>query len=1811
MKRLHGSREMAEKYARSKIENEITWRIEEGQDAVSVTNDVLASVETLRKEDGQEPLSKYSREIILHTFAGGPMPENVNNNARGRRKQIPYWPSMAAHTLLVPGQLRNSSTSSRHSPQTVIESVAPSGRKRRVPARFEGSEDKIEAFPASKKRRKTANTIQDTEILYLPSLAAHSCPPVFAKFLDVNAPEAKVQSKARQRHGFYLPSVAAHTGVFSPALSKPKRVPLKRKAAIEIPAQPQEGAAPFIRAPMRSESCYLPSIAAHSTPNHSPEIQPPPNSISSRNLEETCPNWIKSLLKYYEREAKGISRLSSGVFLGETKPRKKRKEEPAGPRPPFFKIAIFKSARLKDLNWLRATRAAPRQVQPQTQTQVFESGPIQSALPASLTSGLVTMPARGSRPGTAEDEPKGLASSAWQLPPIRPSNSNLMSPDGSPIPSKNDPNSLRTGLEDRIQDPSPQEISERNPCSGQGFPAQMIPFPVTEARRSSSAEGTDISLQTPDPPRESSTFISENQLPPNLGAAPHPTDQDSSKTEEDLRVIGQRSSSLEKSASVEDVSEHSRHNRSPAAPLEGLPSSTGEMQTRYIGEAPIQTSPLPKTSESYRDIDEETPVSTPAAPTVDASRDPKHDIPQPIETHSRVLTQASMPLEPRQTKSKVKAGQKSFPMMSRRGGSVAALRRKIVMDIMEKCEGVFAGSREMTKLFATEWTKRGQEGTPEEKTVQNTVSSLCDEGSLRQITFAFRNKQGKLIKKAMLTFPDVSDADPRVKEFQMNVMAYYPSHYLPRALLASQKELGTESQCFDFRVDRPDIGDKIRVGKAKAAEATLATMRLQERARSELVGQQVTGTEDHRDDMNASRSTDPTSDAVRKVPSVPHLPPSNSKRLAAVKSPRGGGMERTRGARKVSNAGSARPLLPPSAGGLSGTSNTLVWLPEKFAFIDYNYEEDRPTVVEPAIRRDVRPRHSRYGSQMSALKPLRHIDRKDRIGPGTKPQSQEKHDKMSNHHSRASISNSDLTPENSIPPASSSHQSPPNVSSPIGNRANVSTPEDQLAYSMYVSPYATVPRFVNLAPADNVQITRTPSQALAVAVPANALPPALPSEELQPRQKRLLVSFMDGTHYFHQNTGTFSVSFSGLRPSRQINNWVGTCLKPYSLGPRKSHHEFPAPRGPRNLNLLPKRPLDAEDTQFEQQVDACLNWELETLGLQDAEFKDLTFVNHTFHHVHATAEAVKPKMDTIAEVLMSSKKGRLFSRKIPNISEVRHKIGKSKLISRNRNVSAAAAEALKRIERRAPLKRRRLTSLAQPPHVDDASKTISRDEDDRPRKFRRIRGPRDANFLSPEGEIRLLTAVMVVRILTGGLEQIVDWVLVAKAFEPDMSQTFVRTRWNYVLQKHKSMLPKMESDFQDLFLEAYEGGTMPAVDYENLASFDWKWLTEWTMDKFKTASKSQPELPGRRLEFDDSYEVQDYSKIDINDYYGINGPGQTVASREKLINSNAYVCPVNPDHQGRQSLEHENLSIAKTWIRANVITPEETYDPSLARVKLETIPNQVIDKALKSLLLDKVLSQENRGRLVPGRNYDISEQFVSRLKKNILPEHFQQAAAFKRKLDEEIHNKNSVPCSPASSDGEILAITNLQAHHRIRVVPINVPANKWGQTDGSYESRHMDKSRLNFQLEIEPKQAYVHGNPLFPLPEPPNQHLDEPMAKIPLWFDIHGAFVPLMWNMLLAAVMAVLAVRPGVGAEEIAKNLKPGVEAWEVDLVLTWLADAGAASRVGSGYLTREWWWLVFDEGAEGKGKEKEVVNDDEREHINNGDEIMDLADDG
>ncbi len=461
----------------------------------------------------------------------------------------------------------------------------------------------------------------------------------------------------------------------------------------------------------------------------------------------------------------------------------------------------------------------------------------------------------------------------------------------------------------------------------------------------------------------------------------------------------------------------------------------------------------------------------------------------------------------------------------------------------------------------------------------------------------------------------------------------------------------------------------------------------------------------------------------------------------------------------------------------------------------------------------------------------------------------------------------------------------------------------------------------------------------------------------------------------------------------------------------------------------------------------------------------------------------------------------------------------------------------------------------------------------------------------------LMTAIVVVRALAGGADgRMVDWILVGCCF-PEEDPKIVQDRGKALLAKNRLQLAKMQGDFQERFIEAYAKDEVPPINYDDLEGYDWNAVIEWANANLDAPkSHTTPDLPATRDQFDDIFELREEPLMSMDEYYQTQS---VTLNRKKLILSNVAFAEPLPSNANRQRLNrHKELSqfdTVKTFVRANVLTPAEVYRAADAKTALEYLDHNILNNALQSLVTERVISQSNKGRILPGRNYDITDHFIYTLSKRraIESTELRRASKFKSDtLDPAFTSQGfySVPFN--AEDGEILALINLFASGRVTMAPRDPPRDKFGLTEGGYLTRMMNKDKLRFPIDLYPVEGkYIAGNPIsertsaIPPPCPPRFPLNETLSlpeKFPLWFDIHGGFISVLWDLAVSATLSNVAVRPGITAERIAGMIKPTMGAWEVRMVLDWLVEVGVMEkRRGDGdeepsWFVTEWWWMVL-----------------------------------
>ncbi|RDH31158.1 hypothetical protein BDQ94DRAFT_172267 [Aspergillus welwitschiae] len=649
---------------------------------------------------------------------------------------------------------------------------------------------------------------------------------------------------------------------------------------------------------------------------------------------------------------------------------------------------------------------------------------------------------------------------------------------------------------------------------------------------------------------------------------------------------------------------------------------------------------------------------------------------------------------------------------------------------------------------------------------------------------------------------------------------------------------------------------------------------------------------------------------------------------------------------------------------------------------------------------------------------------------------------------------------------------------------------------------------------------------------------------------------------FHGTTGTFGTEagIPAIQAARDRAKAVG----------RKKTHDLPHSLDDlfsqtRRRIMDDSGEADPRSRQFFRDNNTILKWELSHEDLLRRKSADLFYINQTVQNMETPGIEGDIRFDVDEEA------GEVATEVTPMITRHKARLERQTSQSRRRRSESAMEPG-----------HRRLTKLNESISTDGNKLASAQPIPRQPTRRSRLVSQMPRTLVQ-----QFIAAIVAVRSLAGGSDaRLVDWSLLCCCF-PDMDPAFVIHRARGILGKYRLQIAKMQGDFQDRFIEAYANDQVPPIDYDNLEGYDWKGVIEWANTKLDAPkSEKLPDLPATREQFDSVFELREEALVPIDELYQTN-QSITMGRKRALIAGVPFAAPL-PEKSNRpqpRSAELSRLEVVKTWVRANVVTPEEKYRPAEARQALEVFGEHVVQQALQSLVTERALSMGNRGRITPGRNYDVTEYFLLALGRRRVIEstELRRAQRFKTEiLDPTLRKQGYMDIDYNAEDGDMLVVINLFATGRVVLHPRDVPREKYGLTDGGYLTRQIDKDKLRFSMEVRPAKSYVYGNPIQEkmrsLVPPRPQGIDAATqlpAKIPLWYDIHGSFVRVLWDMALAAVVGCVATRPGINASVIAGMLKPTMGEWEVQLLLEWMEGVGVATRQ-SGWVVREWWWMVL-----------------------------------
>jgi transcription factor C subunit 3 len=251
-------------------------------------------------------------------------------------------------------------------------------------------------------------------------------------------------------------------------------------------------------------------------------------------------------------------------------------------------------------------------------------------------------------------------------------------------------------------------------------------------------------------------------------------------------------------------------------------------------------------------------------------------------------------------------------------------------------------------------------------------------------------------------------------------------------------------------------------------------------------------------------------------------------------------------------------------------------------------------------------------------------------------------------------------------------------------------------------------------------------------------------------------------------------------------------------------------------------PLSPEWLKFHSEVDAVNRWEERNLvQLHSGAAPGWRFINHTFDIHESANDAVFPNIF-----------GNELRFKIYDDGQL---LGETDtwLASELARQRKAAQEPKEAAPVRINIKRHKLTSykkryLTSRPPIDSLPQAQTLSNASFLAIGHRQRGPDTRCNLNAEESRKLLVAVVVVRILCGGLDKKIDWVIVASLF-PGFTIAWLRKKWQTMQMKHRLTIEKLSTDFQEAYLDAYEAGELSPINYDNLVEHPWGKLVDWTI----------------------------------------------------------------------------------------------------------------------------------------------------------------------------------------------------------------------------------------------------------------------------------------------------------------------------------------------------------------------------------------------
>ncbi|KAK6429870.1 hypothetical protein LTR95_013982, partial [Oleoguttula sp. CCFEE 5521] len=207
---------------------------------------------------------------------------------------------------------------------------------------------------------------------------------------------------------------------------------------------------------------------------------------------------------------------------------------------------------------------------------------------------------------------------------------------------------------------------------------------------------------------------------------------------------------------------------------------------------------------------------------------------------------------------------------------------------------------------------------------------------------------------------------------------------------------------------------------------------------------------------------------------------------------------------------------------------------------------------------------------------------------------------------------------------------------------------------------------------------------------------------------------------------------------------------------------------------------------------------------------------------------------------------------------------------------------------------------------------------------------------------RLTKAVSLMMTVVGGLGGKLNWMIVQHAFRYRYTSEFLRHRWDRVRTERIALVIRLQEMLWEPFLEAYEAGDLPNIDFQDVEKTDWPALLDWVETEVLVGScknlagkddpmNKLPELPRNVGTLVKDFEI---AKLDGHPGPDFNGYYSSVTQKGKDAIANLYLFGEEVNASAAPPLSDVQKELIRTWARAIALTDDKNYDLNAAHNKV-------------------------------------------------------------------------------------------------------------------------------------------------------------------------------------------------------------------------------------------------------------------------------------